>query len=88
MEELKKIIEDNKIKLTPPQKKIYNKLMQGYKLTVVNKHHMSGGQFMWKSPNSDYLEHAGSVYKAFFNINWAIKKQSGIIYNIGKNFII
>jgi hypothetical protein len=39
---------------------------------------MSGGQMMWKSPHSDYLEHAGKVYKAFFNVFYQIKKQKGI----------
>ena len=40
---------------------------------------MSGGEMMWKVPNSEYLEHAGSVYKAFFNVFYQIKKQKGIV---------
>jgi hypothetical protein len=39
---------------------------------------MNGGEMMWKSPNSSYLEHAGKVYKAFFNVFYQIKKQKGI----------
>jgi len=39
---------------------------------------MNGGEMMWKTPNSDYLEHAGKVYKAFFNVFYQIKKQKGI----------
>ena len=39
---------------------------------------MSGGQMMWKSPYSTSLEHAGKVYKAFFNVFYQIKKQKGI----------
>jgi hypothetical protein len=39
---------------------------------------MNGGEMMWKIPNSDYLEHAGKVYKAFFNVFYQIEKQKGI----------
>ena len=66
------------VKFTPAQQKIVNKLLNGYEIEIVNKHHMSGGQLMWKNPNSDYLEHAGKVYTAFFNVFYQIKKQNGI----------
>jgi len=39
---------------------------------------MNGGQLMWWNPSTDYLEHAGKVYKAFFNVFYQIKKQKGI----------
>ena len=76
IEEFQKAIEG--VKFTPAQQKIVNNLLNGYTIEVVNKHHMSGGQLMWKNPNSDYLEHAGKVYKAFFNVFYQIKKQNGI----------
>ncbi len=66
------------VKFTPAQKNIVNRILKGYTIEVVNKHHMSGGQLMWKTPNSDYLEHAGKVYKAFFNVFYQIKKQTGV----------
>ena len=66
------------VKFTPAQKNIVNHILKGYTIEVVNKHHMSGGQLMWKTPNSDYLEHAGKVYKAFFNVFYQIKKQTGV----------
>lgn len=77
IDNLKEAIEG--VKFTPPQQNIVNKLLDGYEIEVVNKHHMSGGQMMWKNPNSDYLEHAGKVYKAFFNVFYQIKKQKGIV---------
>ena len=77
IEEFQKAIEG--VKFTPPQKKIVNLILKGYTIEVVNRHHMSGGELMWKNPNSDYLEHAGKVYKAFFNVFYQIKKQSGVV---------
>jgi hypothetical protein len=47
---------------------------------------MSGGQMMWSNPNSNYLEHAGKVYKAFFNVFYQIKKQNGVVIS-PNNFI-
>ena len=76
IEEFQKAIEG--VKFSPAQKKIVDLILKGYTIEVVNKHHMSGGQLMWKNPNSDYLEHAGKVYKAFFNVFYQIKKQKGI----------
>ena len=66
------------VKFTPAQKNIVNLILKGYTIEVVNKHHMSGGQLMWKNPDSNYLEHAGKVYKAFFNVFYQIKKQTGV----------
>lgn len=64
IKEFKKSIEG--VKFTPAQKKIVDLILKGYEIKVVNKHRMNGGEMMWKSPNSDYLEHAGKVYKAIF----------------------
>ena len=77
VEKFQKSIEG--VKFTTPQKKIVNLILKGYTIEVVNKHHMSGGQLMWKNPNSEYLLYAGKVYKAFFNVFYQIKKQSGVV---------
>tara|TARA_B100000287_G_C20233725_1_gene623194 strand:+ start:124 stop:396 length:273 start_codon:yes stop_codon:yes gene_type:complete len=66
------------VKFTPAQQKIVNLLLKGYEIQVVNPHHMNGGTMMWKSPHSDYLEHAGRVYKAFFNIGWKLQRECGV----------
>jgi len=84
IEEFQKAIKG--VKFTPAQQKIVNNLLNGYTIEVVNKHHMSGGQLMWNTPNSDYLEHAGKVYKAFFNVFYQIKKQNGVVIS-PNNFI-
>jgi hypothetical protein len=66
------------VKFTPAQKKIVNLILKGWEIQIVNRHRMNGGEMMWKNPNSSYLEHAGKVYKAFFNVFYQIKKQKGI----------
>jgi hypothetical protein len=76
IEKFQKAIEG--VKFTTPQKKIVNLILEGYTIEVVNKHRMSGGEMMWKNPNSEYLEYAGKVYKAFFNVFYQIKKQTGV----------
>ena len=76
IEKFEKSIEG--VKFTPAQKKIVDYILRGWEIKVVNKHRMNGGEMMWKTPNSDYLEHAGKVYKAFFNVFYQIKKQKGI----------
>ena len=47
IKEFEKSIEG--VKFTPAQKKIVDLILKGYEIKVVNKHHMSGGQMMWKS---------------------------------------
>ena len=84
IKEFEKSIEG--VKFTPAQKKIVTLLLNGYQIVVVNSHRMNGGEMMWKNPNSDYLEHAGKVYKAFFNVFYQIKKQKGIVVPT-KNFM-
>lgn len=76
VEKFQKAIEG--VKFTTPQKKIVNLILKGYTIEVVNKHRMNGGEMMWKNPNSEYLEYAGKVYKAFFNVFKQIKKQTGV----------
>jgi len=79
IEKFEKVIEG--VKFTPAQKKIVNLLIKGWEIRNVNSHRMNGGEMMWKSPNSSYLEHAGKVYKAFFNVFYQIKKQKGIEFS-------
>ena len=76
IESFKEIIEG--VKFTPPQQKIVDKLLNGYTIKVVNEHRMSGGEWMWKNPNSENLEYAGKVYKAFWKVLYQIRKQKGV----------
>ena len=84
---LEALIEQNKVKFTKPQQDIVDKLLAGWKLVLVNQHYANGGDFMWKQPNYAYPTYAGRVYKAFFNIGYTIKKQTGIDFSMS-NFII
>lgn len=68
------------VKFSAPQKKIVEKLLDGYQIEVVNKHYRSGGEWMWNSPYSASLQPAGKVYKAFWNVFYQIKKQKGITF--------
>jgi hypothetical protein len=78
IEDLKKAIDG--VKFTAPQKRIIDRLLDGYHIQVINKHRMSGGEWMWKHSESENIEYAGSVYKAFFNVFYQIKKQKGITF--------
>ena len=66
------------VKFSAPQKKIIERLLDGYQIQVVNKHYRSGGEWMWNSPYSASLQPAGKVYKAFWNVFYEIKRQKGI----------
>ena len=68
------------VKFSAPQKRIVERLLEGYQIQVVNKHYRSGGEWMWNSPYSASLQPAGKVYKAFFNVFYQIKKQKGITF--------
>ena len=68
------------VKFSAPQKKIVERLLEGYQIQVVNQHYRSGGEWMWNSPYSASLQPAGKVYKAFFNVFYQIKKQKGITF--------
>jgi len=84
IEDFKTLIETNKIKFTKPQQKIVDLILKGWKIWVVNEHRMNGGDWMWKSPHSSYPEYAGKVYKAFWNIEYQVKKQSGVVIKMGE----
>lgn len=82
--QISNILSIHKVKFTKPQKYVVDKFLDGWRLTRVNTHHMSGGQYMWVSPYSSSLQDAGHVYKAFHNIFWTIKKQTGIEINLSE----
>lgn len=88
METLQTILDSKKIKLTPPQKAIADRLLKGYKIIVVNQHRMNGGEWMWISDETNLktIEYAGSVYKAFWNLEHNIRK-SFPDFKLGTEFI-
>jgi hypothetical protein len=81
--EFKKIIESGTVRFTKPQQYVIDKLLRGDRLIVVNQHHKSGGQFAWKNYGSSQIVLAGHVYKAFYHIGWAIRRQTGREFNMG-----
>jgi len=78
-EEFWNYVNSGKIKFSQPQKDIIDKLQKGWKIWIINKHHMSGGQWMWKTPYSSNPQYAGKVYRAFWNILWFIRKYENTI---------
>ncbi len=75
-------LQENNIKFTKPQQEIVDKLLRGWKLTVVNTHYANGGDFMWLEYPGAEPSYAGRVYKAFFNIGYTIQKQTGIKFDM------
>jgi hypothetical protein len=80
-QDLQVLLDTKYVKFTKPQRAIVDRLLKGAKLTVVNSHRMSGGEFMWVDYPGAYPSYAGKVYKAFFNIFYQIKKQTGVVVN-------
>jgi len=66
-----------KATLTTPQTDILLKLRCGWKIWIVNKHHASGGQWMWKRPGQERPEYAGKVYKAFWGLMRNVLYENG-----------
>jgi hypothetical protein len=77
LQDFKDIVKNKNIKFTPPQQKIVDNLLDGYTIIIMNPHHMSGGEWMWKVPGSDYPRYAGHVYKAFWGVFHTIRKYTG-----------
>ena len=77
------------VKVTPPQQHVLNHLYAGKKIVVVNQHRANGGEWMWidTDENPDSICYAGSIYKAFWNLKYQIKKQTGNEFPLGKLFI-
>jgi hypothetical protein len=76
LEQFTELVKD--VKFTPAQNKIVNRLIKGDQLWLLNSHRRSGGEYMWRTKYSSNPEYAGSVYKAFWNIQYVIRKQKGI----------
>lgn len=90
------VLKQHKVKFTKPQQDIVDKLLGGWKLAQVNSHRMAS-EFKWMKPGQDekpldeklmYLEHAGSVSKAFWNIYYAVSKQTGIRISMKQYVVI
>ena len=63
----------NTVVLTDPQKTILKQYERGYKLKLINSHHMSGGSYVWEDEHGQE-SYAGKVYRAFWNVIWKIEK--------------
>lgn len=86
--EIEKLFVDKFNKFTEPQQRIINYLLSGAKLTTVNKHHRSGGDYMWILQEGGNPCYAGSVYKAFWGIGYTIRKLTGVDVPMGKYYHI
>lgn len=86
LEKFKQLLENNEIKFTPAQKKIVNKITEGYKIVIVNQHRQNGGEWYWSNDEGNSIEYAGKVYKAFWNIFYTVRNQLSI--EIDMNFAI
>lgn len=83
---LEEILKLHKVKFTKPQQAIVDRLLKGQRLLRVNKH-LPTSVFKWKKPDSEYLEETGSVYKAFWNIEYTVYKQTKISLSMGQYII-
>ncbi len=80
--EIEKLFVDKFNKFTEPQQRVIKYLLEGAKLTTVNKHHQSGGDYMWILHEGGNPCYAGSVYKAFWGIGYTIRKLTGNMINM------
>jgi hypothetical protein len=86
--EIEKLFVEKRSKFTKPQQRIIDLLLAGARLTTVNKHHQSGGEYMWIMSEGGNPCYAGSVYKAFWGIGYSIRKITGIDPQMGKYFYV
>ncbi len=77
MYKLVDILDGHKVRFTKPQQKVVDRLLEGYKLCNVTPNAMAG-TYEWMRPSDGECEYAGSVYKAFWNVAWAVFKQTGL----------
>jgi len=74
------------MKLTKPQQKIYSRLLAGEKVTHVNTHRQSGGEFVWaKESYNGGIDYEKTVwmsevvgYRAFWNLMRELNRVEGI----------
>lgn len=76
MYKLKDILDAHKVRFTKPQQKIVDKLLEGYKLCNVTPNAMAS-TYEWMRPSDGAFEYAGRVYKAFWNVEYQVWKQTG-----------
>jgi hypothetical protein len=86
--ELEVVFTTNFKKFTKPQQAIISKFLEGHKLTIVNKHQMNGGDWMWVSPSSKYLENAGHTSKAYRGIYYSMRELTGAAQNLSAFFVV
>lgn len=75
-------------KFTKPQQAIITRFLAGDKLTTINNHHLSGGEWRWVRSSSTYLEYAGHISKASSGIYWTLKKLVGVEVNFMKYYFV
>lgn len=68
--------------LTKPQREILKMLKAGYRITIVNKHHMSGGQWQWMDSEGNLTHQGGKIYRPFWNLVHAVLYGNGYVANI------
>jgi len=70
MLDLRKLVEDKKVKLTPAQDKLYKNLLRGCKIEIRNRHRMNGGEVVLVD-SSGYMVDS-RVYRAACNLSWKL----------------
>ena len=86
--EIEKLFVDKFNKFTEPQQRVVKYLLKGAKLTTVNKHYQSGGDYMWILQEGRNPCYAGSVYKAFWGVGHTIKKLTGVNVKMGEFYYV
>ncbi len=67
--------ETKKVSFTDPQARIIERLLNGEKYVVVNRHRMSGGDFIWYDADGYSFEYVG--VRAWQGAMFAIRKAFG-----------
>ena len=62
------------IKFTDPQAKIVERLLRGDKVTMINTHYRSGGDFVWYDADGYSWSKEYVGYKAFWGAMYAVRK--------------
>jgi hypothetical protein len=86
--EIEQLFTEKFNKFTEPQQRVIKYLLAGAKLTTVNKHYASGGDYMWILHEGGNPCYAGSVYKAFWGVGHTIYKLTGKRVNMAVNFYV
>ena len=73
--ELRIFVEEKGVKFTPPQKRIIDRILAGDILVGIERGMST--EYRWRREGAYHLDYAGKVYRAFFNIPYVIRKQTG-----------